>query len=147
MSIRTELLEIQMRDEQRMLHVDAAEEWAKANPGSQLHGALEWDNEKAGRLFRFEQIRGLIQIHLVLEDRTPMMVSLSIDRVKGGGYRSIDDVRRVPDLREIMLEDALLELGRMKARYQRVHALSSVWAEADKVRADQDAQKPKRKRG
>ena len=148
-TIRSELLELQMRDPQRMLHVNKVWEWAAEHPESQLYRAIEWDVEKAAREYQFQQIRKLIILHVVNEDTTPMMVSLSIDRVQGGGYRPIDDVVKVPDLRQVLLEDALRELGRLQARYQRVQALASVWEEADRARIEAEKRKPqpKRRRG
>lgn len=145
-TIRSELIELQMRDPERMLHVAKVWEWAAEHPDSQLHRAIEWDVEKAAREYQFQQIRGLIQLHVVHEDRTPMLVSLSIDRVQGGGYRSIQDVVKVPDYRQVMLEDALRELGRLQARYQRVQALASVWEEADRARIAAEKRKPPAKR-
>ena len=58
---------------------------------------------------------------------------LSIDRKAGGGYRKMSDVLKAPDLREIMLADALAELERVQLKYARVEELARVWAEAAAV--------------
>lgn len=146
MTIRSELLALQLQDPNHMLHVAKVWEWAADHPDSQLHRAIEWDTEKAAREYQFQQIRGLIQLHVVHEDRTPMLVSLSIDRVQGGGYRSIQDVVKVPDYRQVLLEDALRELGRVQARYQRVQELTSVWEEAERARVATEKRKAAAKR-
>ena len=54
------------------------------------------------------------------------------------------DVLPRPDLRDIMLADALRELERMQAKYEHVSELASVWAEAERVRARQRARKPEK---
>lgn len=134
MSIKTELLAIQQADPGHVLHVSDVKEWARENTHSALFRSIEWDNDIAAERHRDWQIRQLIQIHVISEDRTPMLVNLSIDRVAGGGYRSVSDVIGVKDLREIMLADALAELQRVQLKYQRVTELSSVWIEAERVR-------------
>lgn len=143
MSIRSELLSLQHSDPQNVLHVEDVVRWAAENPDSALHSAIEWDDSKAAYEYRLSQIRHLIQLHVVNEDRTPLLVSLSIDRHAGGGYRSVEDVGRVPDLREVMLADALAELERTRVKYARVQELAKVWEEADAARQ----RLPSRRRG
>lgn len=134
MSIKSELLAIQLANQDRMLHCNEVVAWAKKNTRSELHAALDWDDKSAAHKFRLSQVRQLITLHIVSADRAPQMVSLTIDRKDGGGYRSISDVLAMPSLREIMLEDALLELERMKARFARVQELATVWDAAQEVR-------------
>jgi hypothetical protein len=74
------------------------------------------------------------------------MVSLSIDRVQGGGYRSLDDVVAIPDLRQVLLEDAFRELGRIQAKYQRVQELASVWEVTERARIAEEKRKVAAKR-
>ena len=134
MSIRDELLAIQQADPGNVLYPPAVVAWARANVGSALHAAIEWDDERAADAHRLWQIRRLIQLHITAEDGSPQMVSLSIDRAANGGYRSVSDVVKAPDLRQIMLDDALAELERVQIKYNRVTALERVWKEADSVR-------------
>ena len=103
--------------------------WASENPESALRWYFVWDNEKAGHAYRLYQARKIIQIYLEkYDDGEPEFVSLSIDRREpGGGYRRIADVIKVPSLMEVMLTDALKELERVRLRYNKVEALSSVW--------------------
>lgn len=152
MSIRDELLALQQADPERMLHVEVAETWARANPESDTHGALEWDDRKAGQQFRYVQLRQLVRIHVVNETREPQFVNLSIDRVQGGGYRSIDDVMPSVSYREIMLRDALAELERLQKKYARLTELAKIWSEmeaarqAEAIRAAAEAQRAPRRR-
>lgn len=135
MSVKLELLRIQQADREHILRPEEVVQWAKDNPESALYGCLEWNNRKAAEQHRLWQVRQLIQLHVLTEDRSPMLVSLSIDRKnRGGGYRSISDVIEVPDLREIMLADALAELERVQMKYERVDALRALWEEAERVR-------------
>lgn len=135
MSIRDELLAIQAASEDHILFPADVVEWARDNPKSALHGSLEWDDAKAAHEHRLSQVRRLVRLHIVQEDGTPQLVSLTFDRTNnGGGYRSISDVVKAPDLREIMLQDALEELERVQRKYARVEALSKVWNELAAVK-------------
>lgn len=136
MSIKSELLSLQHSDPQNTLHVADAVRWARENPTSLLHGALEWDDRVAAEAHRFSQVRQLIAVHVLNDEGAPMVVSLSIDRKAGGGYRDITDVGARPDLRQIMLADALNELERVRVKYERVQELASVWDEADRISAE-----------
>lgn len=133
-SVRKELLAVQSGSDDGMLHCADVVEWARVNPGSVLYSKIEWDDERAADAHRLWQVRRLIQLHVVSDQMAETMVSLSIDRKAGGGYRSVSDVVARPDLREIMLQDALADLERLQQRYSRVEALASVWREASVAR-------------
>jgi hypothetical protein len=140
MSIETELLKIKGNKE--MLVAEDALDWAKKNPKSALHKRLEWDDTKAGHQYRIWQVRQLIALHITYEDGERKFVSLTFDRSRqGGGYRNIDDVLRDQSLHEIMLADALSELQRVEAKYERVKELQPVWTMARKVRDKHKAKK------
>lgn len=141
--IRTELLNIQKASADKMLHAEHVVAWAKRNKSSALHRQFEWDNSKAANEYRIWQARRLIQINVVTEDGGPQVVSLSVDRGKGGGYRDVRDVLSSRELSEIMLRDALAELNRVQARFVRVKELTGVWAAVKRVKARQD-RKPQR---
>lgn len=116
------------------LEVEKAYNWAESHPDSALHAALEWDDEVAGREWRCQQIRRLIAVHVVDDQGDRVLVSLSVDRVSGQGYRTVDSVARNRDLRSCMLQDALNELQRCQAKYERLQELAGVWEEAGKAR-------------
>ena len=133
MSIKSEL--IGLSNEDGLIEPAAVVDWAKSNPTSALHKALEWDDKKAAGEYRLWQARKLIKLHIVSDDGAPEVVSLSVDRATGAGYRRVDDVLASRDLSKIMLRDALEELGRVKSRYERIEELTEIWAETEKVRA------------
>lgn len=144
MSVKSELLEIQAADENGMLHPSSVVAWARANSDSELHRMIEWNDRRAADAHRLWQVRQLIQLHVVAEDGSPQLVSLTIDRRAGGGYRSMPDVLRTPDLREVLLQDALNELDRVRAKYERVTELARVWAEAAAVEATRGTKRQRR---
>jgi len=121
-------------------------QWAKAHRRSALHAALEWDDSKAAEEYRLAQVRELIRVNVVDVSGEPEMVSLSVDRAQGGGYRSVQDVIDDRALSEILLQDAVEELDRMKARYDRVAALTAVWRAVDRVREKLPSRKPAKAR-
>lgn len=130
-----------------MIHCDSVERWARNHEGSALYARLEWDDSKAGYQWRLHQIRGLVQLHIVAEDRTPQYVSLQIDRGTGGGYRPLDKVLSSRDLSEALLKDALSELERVRLKYGRVQALVSVWDEVDRVAKEKPSRGRRRSGG
>lgn len=133
MSIRDELLALKRDD--GLILASAAEEWARTHPESALHKSLQWDDAIAGHEYRLMQVRRLISIHIVSEAGERQVVSLSIDRTKpAGGYRDLDDVLPQPDLRDVLLQDALAELERVQAKYSRLQELNEVWAAKDRVK-------------
>lgn len=132
--IKDELLAIKAEAEDGLLRAPIVVEWARNHPESALYAALEWNDEVAAQEFRIHQVRRLISLHVLTEAGEPQLVSLSFDRTKGGGYRDVGDVVKSRDLSAIMLADALAELERVQAKYERVKELIPVWEEATKVR-------------
>ena|SRR5208283_6225816 len=143
MSVESELLAL--KDGEGLIHPRDVVDWASGHKRSDLYKQFTWDDAKAADEYRLWEARRLIKIHIVSDEGEPQVVSLSIDRKEGGGYRDIGDVTKSRDLSEIMLQDALDELQRVRARYARVKELVSVWSEVDKVRASRKPpQKEKR---
>lgn len=135
MSVKSELLDIQARNRRGILYVEEVYKWAKDHRKSAIAKLVEWDARKAALQYQLWQIRKLITLHIVSEDGTPEMVSLTIDRAKpGGGYRSISDVLDNKALSAIMLQDAFNDLERIRERYKLVKALTSVWVALDQVK-------------
>jgi hypothetical protein len=135
MSIRDELLEI--KGDSELLQPETALDWARDNPESDLHRAITWDVEEAAQAHRLWEMRRLIAIHIVSVEGHRETISLSIDRKRqGGGYRMIDDVIPVVDLRECMLNDALADLSRLQAKYERLTELAQIWVEAERLRRE-----------
>ncbi|WP_375413100.1 hypothetical protein [uncultured Bradyrhizobium sp.] len=134
--IETELAKIKGNKE--VINASDVVEWAKKHPKSALYTCFEWDDATAGAEHRLWQARRLIALHIVTVEGQRKTVSLTMDRAKGGGYRQIEDVVRVPDLRERMLQDALAELRRVRAKYNSLVELASVFAEIDKFDLPQE---------
>jgi len=65
-------------------------------------------------------------------------VSLSADRVTGGGYRSLHSVLDNELLAAIMLRDALAELRRFRVKYNRLKSLAPVMAVIEKLEQEAD---------
>jgi hypothetical protein len=112
----------------------AAVEWARRHPRSELYAALEWDDSVAAEQYRIQQVRSLIAIFIEPTHQTRQFVSLSIDRVEGGGYRRIESVMNTPTLRQTLLEDALHEFSRAKEKYAMLEELDRVWVAVSQVR-------------
>lgn len=129
--IASELLALQRNE---MLVPSEAVNWARSHPDSELHAALEWDDEVAGEQYRIQQVRQLVAIFISPQHNVRQYVSLSVDRVEGGGYRTIESVMNAPDLRTIMLNDALHDLERVQAKYATLTELAKVWRVVEEVK-------------
>lgn len=129
--IQQELATIQ--GNQELLNPSDVVEWAKANPDSALYASFEWSDDKAASEYRLWQARRLIALHIVTVEGERKTVSLAVDRTNGGGYRKVDDVVRVPRLRESMLKEALSELRRVRTKYQALKELATVFEEIEKA--------------
>lgn len=116
--------------------------WAKDHPESALHSQIEWDDAKAADEYRIWQVRRLIAIHVVTEQGDRRLISLSVDRTKGGGYRAFEDIADAPALRDVMLADALADLKRVRKKYQRLQELAKVWSEVDRVERTRASAEP-----
>lgn len=110
-----------------MLHAEDVVSWARQHPRSALHRKFEWDDKKAALEYRIWQARRLIQVTVVDAEKNAQLVNLSVDRTGGGGYRQVSEVLSSKKLSQIMLDDALDELDRVKLRYSRVRQLTGVW--------------------
>jgi len=146
MSDRTDNIGVELlnlKNEDGIINPSKAVEWARANKKSHLHASLEWDDTIAGERWRVSQVRQLIAVHIVDAEGGRRFVSLSIDRKHDGsnGYRELGDVIGRPDLREVMLRDALADLERVQARYSKLTELQPVWDAADQTRAKRASRK------
>jgi hypothetical protein len=139
MSARTDTIAAELlalRTAHGVINPVSVVQWARKNRKSRLHAQLDWDDGRAGEKYRIWQVRALIAVHVVDAGGGRRFVSLSVDRSHDGsnGYRSLDEIVGRPDLRDIMMSDALAELERVQLKYQRLSELQTVWEEADRVR-------------
>lgn len=133
-TVREELLAIQRESSDGLLHATEIVDWARGNPDSALHRHFVWDDVRAANEYRLDQARALIRMHVVAENGEPQLVSLTFDRARGGGYRQLEDVLNSRELSDILLGDALQELERVRRKYARLEALTSVWREVEVVK-------------
>ena len=96
-----------------------------------LHKHFEWDDTVAAEQYRREQARALIQKCKITIASAPdvavrAFVSLTEDQRSGGGYRITADVLSDEQLREQMLYDIQITIGRWK---QKLHLLDTETAE------------------
>ena len=113
---------------------------AAKKKSSPLHKCFEWNDGKAALEYRLWQARELIRVAICIlegsDDPIKAYVSLKEDRrAPGGGYRSLEDVLRMPDLRRQLLAEALEELRVYEEKYQRLTELAPVFAAAHRVRS------------
>lgn len=135
------------RDAVGLVHAEALVEWARKNPGSALYSEFEWDDTEAARAYRIWQARRLIAVCVIADDGERRLVSLTIDRVAGGGYRDVEMVVADDELRRVLVLDALAELKRVRAKYEHVRELAAVYDEIEKADAKYGhREKPEAKR-
>lgn len=143
MSARIQAELLALRDSNGIIDARRAVDWAKQHQDSALYQALEWDDATAAIEYRISQVRRLIAVHIVDAEGHRQVVSLSVDRQQGGGYRSVQDVLSVDDLRAVMLSDALEELQRVQRKYEYLQELAKVWEAAQQVEQET---RPRRRR-
>jgi hypothetical protein len=134
-ALEAELLTI--KGDKELVTAEEILAWAERHRKSAWAAELEWNDKRAGREHRLNQVRQIIvTLEITIGDRTRRFYSLSIDRnnKRGGGYRDIKDILGNRTLYDVMLGDALNELDRMKERYDHVKELSRVWAELAKAK-------------
>lgn len=122
-----------LRSATGLLMPEAVVEWAREHPESALHEQFEWDNDRAAAAHRLHQARQVIAVYIRSDDGERSVVSLSIDRKGGGGYRQVEDVMRDDELRKVLLRDALAEFKRVRAKYEHLKELASVYVEIDRA--------------
>jgi hypothetical protein len=134
-ALEAELLQI--KGDRELVTAEEILIWAEHHRRSAWAKELEWNDQRAGREHRLNQIRQVIvTLEITIGDRTRRFYSLSIDRhnKRGGGYRDIKDILGNRTLYDVMLGDALNELERMKEKYDQVKELRRVWEELAKAR-------------
>jgi hypothetical protein len=106
---------------------------------SPLHDLFQWDDGEAAHQFRLIQARKVLQVYVVMEEveqtNVRAFVSLTTDRVNGGGYRAMADVMNDDELCRQMLSDAFVQLRNLRTKYKGLQQLAKVWAAADEAEA------------
>jgi hypothetical protein len=114
---------------------------AARSPKNPLHGCFEWDDRKAAAKYRLYQARQLIGAYLSVEKtesgepvEVRHFISLTTDRINGGGYRALPDILDDESLRNQLLADAVAELERIQVKYSQLKQLRPVFEALDEVR-------------
>src|SRR5262245_42368167 len=140
-----------LRGRNGLIRAETVVEWARENPASTLHNEFEWSDTKAAQEYRMWQARRVILYNVSVESGERKFVSLSIDRYnigKGGGYREMHEVLSDESLRDVLVNDALNEYKRMRAKYEHLRELASIHREITRADRKQNVvQLPRRKTG
>lgn len=128
-------------------------EWARNNPKSQIHKSIEWDDSKAGDLYRLEQARGIIRVSVrIIEVKhdpvkigvkmvegkptaCPVRSHFPLERSDNGNtvYHPIEDIMADENKRKMLLATAMGELAGFKKKYMILSELSQVFQAIDKT--------------
>jgi hypothetical protein len=115
---------------------------AAKDRNSPLHSFFTWNTREAAAKHLLFEARQLIQQYTItvsIKENEPIQVrhfvSLSTDRVHGGGYRAIADVLSDEQMTDQLLADALAELQVFQAKYARLQKLKPVFDAIAKVTA------------
>lgn len=136
--IQGELEQILAADPQGMLRAEAVVEFAREKTDSALHTKFPWDDEEAARLKRLDIARGIIRVYrIVVNEAKPepfrAYVSLTSDRVKGGGYRPAMAVLSSEEMRKQMLADAYKVMKNFMAKYGTLNELAEVFGAMERA--------------
>lgn len=123
-AIINELLKLK-REDGLILPKDVVE--AARSPKSPLHASFTWDNTKAAAEYRLWQARTLLRICVVMLPQNTQVTKAFVSLSSEVGYRSIEQVLSVKIQRETMLDDAMDELERVRAKYNHLKELVGVF--------------------
>jgi hypothetical protein len=123
-----------LKDGNGIIDAKVVLKWARTHRKSAIAKKLTWNNVKAANEFRLVQIRRLIIVYTTNVHSEPTVISLTTDRVEGGGYRQIGDVLSDASLRDIAVRDAVTFLYSAYAKYSYLVELANVGRELELVR-------------
>ncbi len=105
-----------------------------ADETTALHRYFTWDDTEAARKWRIEQARRILRMVVTVVNGSTQpvraMVSLSSDP---RGYRPITAVLAEPELRSVLLQDAISDLRRVQCKYNALAELERVWRALDDI--------------
>jgi len=117
---------------QGKLQASKVERFAR-NPKTALHQAFEWDNTRAGYLFRLQQAEGLIRTRYIIlpgPNQEPIRVRayISLPSERGDGiYRPVQDVLSNGELAQELQESLRRELEGLKRQFAAIAKLSPLY--------------------
>lgn len=107
------------------------------NPKTALHGDFDWSDASAAMKHRIQQAEQIIRARFTFlpskegpgeKVRVREYGSLSSERGKGGVYRFMADIMKVPSQKAQMLEDAKNELRAFQHKYSAITELKGIRA-------------------
>jgi len=108
---------------------------AAARPDSSpLHSYFTWDDSEAAQKYRLNEAARLIRVVVAvipgLKTSDPVRVFLSLknDRNPLGGYRTSISILSDPEMRAVLVEEALSDMALFRRRYERLSELAAVFA-------------------
>jgi hypothetical protein len=136
--IIAELERIKLRDGMLLRRRIVKEAKNLKNP---LHKAgFTWSIHRAAEEHWLEQAGQLIrevEIYVEFEGKeiqARRFISLSVDRIRGGGYRGLIEVMKNPSMRKMMVEDALADLERFERRYNNLKEFTELFRVSREIR-------------
>ena len=108
---------------------------AARRPSSPLHPAFEWDDQRAGELYRLGQARYIVRSIRVIEEDggEPERVFYHVRTEKVDAYVTKVAIMADDELRQAALREALAMLNAARSRYRELKELSSVWDAIDQL--------------
>lgn len=110
---------------------------------SPYYNHLEWDNEKAGRLYRLDQIRGIIRMIRVVDETTGdqhrAFIHVKAAGERRGSFRTVETVSSNLDLQIAALRSAERDLLAFRNRYREFEDLcadAAVMAERARMKRE-----------
>lgn len=121
--------ELQKLYEQNSMLTPALVVEAATDPASPLHAQFEWDNEKAGDMFRLHQARQLIRrVKIrVIDEEDPgknfdVRAYQAVRQANGStAYKSTMEIAEDPFLSRLLLADMEREWRLLRQRYESYH--------------------------
>lgn len=106
---------------------------ASRKDGAPLHAAFEWDDAVAGEEWRKHQACNIINAIVVAKDEyIPVQVRAFFKvETAANNYEPVQAIMRNPTKRELLVQDAMRELGAFRQKYAALSELSAVFEAID----------------
>lgn len=113
-----------LQDLEGVVRADDVLKWARLNPDSELHKAIEWDDAIAADKYRRYEITDLIgAIRHYEVGGGEIVIHRTNFSIGGGQYITEDGLRKNAEYRQEVLSKAIRSLESWASRYQEVLAL------------------------
>jgi len=105
---------------------------AKSSP---IHNCFTWDDKKAGKLRRLDEARYLLRmVTITIEtEEEPIITRAFVHVSDDSEYTTIRKVLSSKELREQLLQQALLDFRSFRQKYSQLKELTGVFEAFDKI--------------